>query len=128
MTVLKTYARWLTTDLEAILPGVRALVGRDEDYRFRLTDTIEIVGIGNFCLVAGDADALDEFTGTLGPVVVDDLDATVDEATRHGLRVSRPEQPAKTGRYLYLQYPDGTEVEHLQMNDDTADNLRTERS
>lgn len=115
MKVLVTFARWFTTDVEATLPGLRALVGRDVDFRFQFTDDIEIISIGDFCLVAGAASAaLQPYRDTIGPVVVEDLDDAKETLVNSGVLISRDEETSVTGRFFYGRHQDGTEVEYLQ--------------
>jgi predicted enzyme related to lactoylglutathione lyase len=117
--ILKTYARWFTHDVDAALPALESIVGRQAEYRFAFGD-LEIAGIGDFCVVAGCAEALAPYTGTVGPVVVDDLDATQALVLAAGASISRDEETSTTGRFFYARHPDGVEVEYLQWNPETV--------
>jgi predicted enzyme related to lactoylglutathione lyase len=120
MKILKTYARWLTDDVDAVLASLRELLGHAEDYRFALTPTVEIAGIGGFCLVAGDRNALAPYAGTVGPIVVDDLHGARDAILAAGMTVSRDETDCPTGRLFYARGADGTEIEYLQWDAATS--------
>ena len=57
--VLKTYARLFTEDMDRSLAFLQTLLGKVPDYRFSMPEAgIEVAGIGDICLVGGDAKTL----------------------------------------------------------------------
>lgn len=115
MSVLKTYLRVFTTDLAASLAVLEKLFGRGPDYRFKMPEAgLEIVGIGDCCLVAGTAERLAPLRATQGPLVVDDLAATKALLSSLGAVMTAPEAESETGRYVYFRHPDGTTLEYVQ--------------
>jgi len=69
--ILKTYSRIFTSDVNATLAVLRQLVGREPELREPFQD-MEVLTIGDFCVVAGPAQSIIPFIGAVGPVVVDD--------------------------------------------------------
>jgi hypothetical protein len=120
--ILKSYVRWLTTDIDTTLATLQALVGHAAGYRFPFKK-LEIAGIGDFCVVAGTDEDLAEYRNTLGPIVVDDLDATRTTLVAAGGEVSREVEESQTGRSFYGRHPDGVEAEYVQWNDEIADRV-----
>lgn len=52
--ILKTYLRVFTQHVEQSLALLQQLVGHEADMRFKMPDdALEIVAIGDFCLVGG---------------------------------------------------------------------------
>ncbi|MGW9266771.1 VOC family protein, partial [Gordonia terrae] len=65
----------------------------------------------DFLLIAGADDDVEPYRNTVGPVVVDDLEALIsllDEAQVLG------DSRSATGRFAYLRHPDGAVVEYVQ--------------
>ena len=117
--VLKTYARLFTEDMDGSLAFLQTLLGKVPDYRFAMTEAgIEVAGIGDICLVGGDAENLAPLRNTQGPLVVDDLDGTKDQLIANGATITKPEASSETGRYFYALHPDGANVEYVQWKSD----------
>ncbi|WP_439030190.1 VOC family protein [Gordonia terrae] len=115
MRVLKTYARIFVADLDESLPLYETLVGTSADLRFPF-EKAELAAVGDFLLIAGTDDDVEHYRSTVGPVVVDDLDALIallDAAEFIG------ESRSATGRFAYLRHPDGAVVEYVQWSPDT---------
>jgi hypothetical protein len=113
--ILKTYTRIVTSDLEATLKPLKALVGRDPDIRIPLPFSgVELVALGDFFIIAGNEKALKPFRSVLGPVIVADLAATRAELLRSGAKINGPDVKVSTGRFLVSSHPNGVEIEWLE--------------
>ncbi|MBK1787439.1 hypothetical protein [Prauserella cavernicola] len=122
MTILKTYAREFVENIEEALPWFENLHGRKADLRFRF-EGFELAAIGDVLLIAGDSE---NYRHGLGPLIVDDVDATVSELVEHGAEiVSR--FVAQTGRGYYVRHG-GVTVEYLQWNDEVLNQVLGRRS
>ncbi|MET3953245.1 hypothetical protein ABIE52_000111 [Rhodococcus sp. OAS809] len=97
MTILKTYARLFVEDTESALPLYESLVGRPADLRFQF-EKADIAAVGDFLIIGGPAVDTAKYRGTLGPVIVDDLDVLVAELVRSGVSTS----PSAEGNVLRL--------------------------
>ncbi|WP_328395720.1 VOC family protein [Nocardia sp. NBC_00416] len=117
--IRKTYARVLTNDLDATLPVLRELTGRDLDLRVRF-GRFEIGLIGGFCVVAGADEALDRYRGTVGPVIVDDIAAVLATVEGAGAEVTLPPFDGPAGRGFLARHTDGVEYEYIEFRDDLA--------
>ncbi|MFF3754929.1 VOC family protein [Streptomyces sp. NPDC002018] len=117
--ILKTYARVFTHSIDATLTTLRALVGRQEDLRVAFGD-LEIAAIGDFCVVAGTDEALARYLGTVGPLIVDDLEAARTTVLRSGAEITVPHFESATGTGFYARHPDGVEFEYVQWYPETA--------
>jgi hypothetical protein len=113
MTILKTYARLFVEDTEIALPLYESLVGRPADLRFQF-EKADIAAVGDFLIIGGAAVDTAEYRGTLGPVIVDDLDVLVAELVRSGARVEDGPIESATGTFFYLTHVDGVTVEYVQ--------------
>ena len=115
----KTYARVLTNDLKETVEVLRELVGREPDFEVTF-GRFDIALIGDFCVVAGADEALDRYRGTVGPVIVADLDATVTLLAGTGAEVTVPPFEGPAGRGCLVRHPDGVEFEYVQFRPDLA--------
>jgi hypothetical protein len=113
MTILKTYARLFVNDTETVLPLYESLVGRPADLRFRF-EKADIAAVGDFLIIGGPAVETAKYRGTVGPVIVGDLDVVVDDLVRSGARVEAGPLESATGTFFYLTHPDGVTVEYVQ--------------
>ncbi|MEV5646878.1 VOC family protein [Nocardia sp. NPDC052254] len=111
----KTYARVLTNDLDGTVEVLRQLVGRAPDFQVTF-GRFDIALIGDFCVVAGIDEALDRYRGTVGPVIVEDLDATVTLLVGSGAEVTVPPFDGPAGRGFLVRHPDGVEFEYVQFH------------
>ncbi|MFF2087237.1 VOC family protein [Nocardia sp. NPDC058176] len=111
--ILKTYARLFVTDLDRALPVYERLVGAPADLRFRF-EQAEIAAVGDFLVVAGSEDAVSGYRGTVGPVIVDDLDAATQFVTEIGGEITSGPIVSATGRVVYARHPDGAHVEYVE--------------
>ncbi len=113
--ILKTYLRVFTEDAEQSLPLLEQLVGKAPDLRFKMPEHgLEIIAIGDFCVVAGSAQVLAPIRQLMGPLIVDDLTDTTARLLAAGATITKPEATSPSGRYLYAQHPDGFHVEYVQ--------------
>lgn len=113
MTILKTYARLFVDDTETALPLYETLVGRPADLRFQF-EKADIAAVGDFLIIGGPAAETAKYRGTVGPVIVDDLDVVVAELVRSGARVEAGPLESATGKFFYLTHTDGVTVEYVQ--------------
>jgi len=127
--ILKTYTRIITSDLDASLKPLKLLVGRDPDLRIPLPDIgVELVAIGDFFIIAGAADAIASFHNVLGPVIVDDLEATQTLLEQGGAEITAPSREVSTGRLMFSRHPDGTVIEWLEWRSDIWKQVRAASS
>ncbi|PPJ25427.1 glyoxalase [Nocardia nova] len=115
----KTYARVLTNDVNGTVEVLRELVGRAPDFQVTF-GRFDIALIGDFCVVAGTDEALARYRGTVGPVIVADLDATLTLLERAGGEVTVPPFEGPAGRGFLIRHPDGVEFEYVQFRPDLA--------
>ncbi|MEV0335645.1 VOC family protein [Nocardia sp. NPDC050717] len=111
--ILKTYARLFVADLDSALPHYERLVGATADLRFGF-ERADIAAVGDFLLIAGPPDGVDGYRGTVGPVIVDDLDAARRFVLDIGGAVTGGPLSSATGQVLYARHPDGTQVEYVE--------------
>lgn len=117
--ILKTYTRIVTTKLDDSLKPLKLLVGREPDLRIPLPDIgVELVAIGDFFLIAGSADAIAPFRNILGPVIVDDLDATQTQLEQSGTEIMASSRDVSTGRLVFSRDPGGIIIEWLEWRSD----------
>ncbi len=122
MSILKTYARLWTEDLDRALPLLRQLTGTGPDLRLAF-GTVELAAIGDFLVIAGPAAERAKYAHASATVVVEDLDglaATLDEA---GATVTTPLTKGPTGRFLYARHADGAEIEYVEWTPDLVRRL-----
>ncbi len=122
--VLKTYMRIFTEDVEQSLPLLVALTGKQPDLRFSMPQQgLEIIAVGDFCLVAGAREVIDPIRSLQGPLVVDDLDAMTATVLQHGGMITKSEEVSPSGRYLFARHADGLHVEYVQWNQELVDRI-----
>jgi hypothetical protein len=117
MKILKTYARVFVRSLDESLPTYVRLVGRPADIRFGF-EAAELASVGDFLLIAGPPADIDKYRGTVGPVIVDDLDALTALLHEQGAVVTGGPSTSATGTYLYARHDDGADIEYVQWTDD----------
>lgn len=117
MKILKTYARLFVADLDGALAHYERLVGAPADLRFRF-GRADIAAVGDFLVVAGMEDAVREYRDTIGPVIVDDLDAAQQVIVDIGGEVTSGPMTSATGRVVYARHPDGAHVEYVEWEAD----------
>lgn len=113
MRILKTYARAWVQDLGNALPFYEAIVGKPADLRFPF-EGAELAAVGDFLLISGPSEITDRYRDTIGPVIVDDLDALERDILARGAVAVAPRSSAPTGEMLYARHPDGVQVEYVQ--------------
>jgi hypothetical protein len=111
--ILRTYARVFTDTPEATVTLLEELVGRPADLRFSF-GPLDLAAVGDFLVLGGPKEALAPFREGVGPVIVDDLEATIDGLTTKGAAVEQQPAPSQTGTFAYLRHPDGVLVEYVQ--------------
>ena len=127
--ILKTYLRVFTENVEQSLALLRQLVGYEADLRFAMPeDGLEIVAIGDFCLVGGTAAVLAPLRACQGPLIVDDLAAVTAALLAGGADITKPEATSPSGRYLFARHPDGTLVEYVQWKPELVQQFITARA
>ncbi|MGW7578301.1 VOC family protein [Streptomyces sp. NPDC054765] len=117
MSILKTYARLWTDDLDRALPLLAELTGAEPDLRLAF-HSVELAAIGNFLVIAGPAEERAKYAHASATVVVEDLDDLAATLQRAGGTVTTPMRNAPTGRFLYARHADGAEVEYVEWTPD----------
>ena len=120
MRVLKTYARIFVADLDESLPLYETIVGASADLRFTF-EKAELAAVGNFLLIAGADDDVEAYRSTVGPVIVDDLDALISQVSGGAAAEVIGESESATGRFAYLRHPDGAVLEYVQWSREVAE-------
>ena len=115
--ILKTYSRIFTTDTEATLRVLEKLVGRRPELRFPFLD-MEVLTLGDFCLLGGPASSMAPFLGAVGPVIVEDIRATEALAVASGAEVVAAVQEVPTGWNLFTRDAAGVLVEWVQWTEE----------
>jgi hypothetical protein len=115
--IRKIYARVLTTDLDVTLKVLRELAGHDPDFRTTF-GRFEIALIGDFCVVAGAEENLARYRATVGPVIVDDLDATLAVLRQSGAEPTLTRFEGPVGLTALARHPDGVEYEYIEFSAD----------
>ncbi|WP_225826261.1 VOC family protein [Streptomyces naphthomycinicus] len=113
MSILKTYARLWSDDLDRALPLLRRLTGAEPDLRLAF-QAVELAAVGDFLVIAGPAEERAKYAHASATVVVDDLDALQETLRSAGATITTPPAPSPTGRFLYARHADGTEIEYVQ--------------
>ncbi|MFJ9690142.1 VOC family protein [Streptomyces bacillaris] len=113
MTVLKTYARLWTDDLDQALPLLEELTGEEPHLRLAF-EQVALAAIGNFLVIAGPAGERARYSHASATVVVDDLDALLAMLASAGATVTTPTTGGPTGRFLYARHADGAEIEYVE--------------
>lgn len=113
MSILKTYARLWTDDLDRALPLLEELTGAQPELRMSF-DSVELATIGDFLVIAGPADERAKYAHASATVVVTDLDALAATLKAADATVTTPMTSGPTGRFLYARHVDGAEVEYVE--------------
>ncbi|MFB7228163.1 VOC family protein [Streptomyces fimicarius] len=113
MTILKTYARLWTDDLDQALPLLEELTGERPHLRLAFHE-IGLAAIGNFLVIAGPAEERAQYGHASATVVVDDLDALQATLKSADATITTPETAGPTGRFLYARHADGAEIEYVE--------------
>lgn len=122
--ILKTFMRIFTEDAEQSLLLLTSLTDKQPDFRFSMPEQgLEIISIGDFCLVAGAREVIDPIRSLQGPLIVDDLDAVTATLLQYRCVITKPEDVSPSGRYLYARHADGTHVEYVQWKQELVDRL-----
>ncbi|MFJ4841318.1 VOC family protein [Streptomyces sp. NPDC088746] len=113
MSILKTYARLWTDDLDRALPLLAELTGAQPDLRLAF-HSVELAAIGDFLVIAGPAEERAKYAHASATVVVEDLDALATTLEAARATVTTPATSGPTGRFLYARHADGAEVEYVE--------------
>ncbi|MEV7382532.1 VOC family protein [Streptomyces lydicus] len=113
MTILKTYARLWTEDLDRALPLLEQLTGAQVDLRLTF-HAVELAVLGDFLVIAGPADERAKYAHASATVVVEDLDDLRATLKAAGATVTTPATAGPTGRFLYARHVDGAEIEYVE--------------
>ncbi|MET7801812.1 VOC family protein [Streptomyces decoyicus] len=113
MSILKTYARVWTDDLDRALPLLAELTGAEPDLRLAF-HSVELAAIGDFLVIAGPAEERAKYAHASATVVVEDLDALALTLKAADATVTTPTTSGPTGRFLYARHADGAEVEYVE--------------
>ncbi|MFH8882664.1 VOC family protein [Streptomyces californicus] len=113
MTILKTYARLWSDDLDRALPLLEELTGEQPHLRLAFEE-VELAAIGDFLVIAGPAEERARYGHGSATVVVDDMDALLMTLASAGAVITTPAAPGPTGRFLYARHADGAEIEYVE--------------
>ncbi len=113
MTILKTYARLWTEDLDRALPLLEQLTGAQVDLRLTF-HAVELALLGDFLVIAGPADERAKYAHASATVVVEDLDDLRTTLKAAGATLTTPATAGPTGRFLYARHVDGAEIEYVE--------------
>ncbi|WP_345983485.1 VOC family protein [Streptomyces sp. DSS69] len=122
MTILKTYARLWTDDLDEALPLLEELTGERPHLRLAFQE-IALAALGNFLVIAGPAEERARYAHASATVVVDDLDALQATLASAGAAITTPTTGGPTGRFLYARHADGAEVEYVEWTPDLVQRI-----
>ena len=125
--ILKTYSRIFTSDVDATLAVLRQLIGREPELREPFQD-MEVLTIGDFCVVAGPAESIKPFLGAVGPVIVDDLATTKVVIEGCGAEIVSPITEVMTGHNMFARTQDGVVTEYVQWRPEIWKKVRTASS
>lgn len=115
MTILRTYARLWTDDLDRALPLLEQLTGEQPHLRL-VFETVGLAAIGDFLVIAGPAEERAKYDHASATVVVDDLDALQATLVSAEATITTPVTEGPTGRFLYARHVDGAGVEYVEWN------------
>ncbi|MFD0342196.1 VOC family protein [Streptomyces sp. NPDC127117] len=115
MTILKTYARLWTDDLDHALPLLEQLTGEQPHLRMTF-EAISLGAIGDFLVIAGPAEERAKYAHASATVVVEDLDALRTALESADATITTPPTDGPTGRFLYARHADGAGVEYVEWN------------
>ena len=118
--ILKTYTRIFTTDPEGSLNLLRTLHGTEPHPRVTFAEWT-LIGIGDVLVVGGSEEALAPIRGSLGPWIVEDIEAVQRDLLAAGAVIVRELVNVPTGRMLYARHPDGAVVEYVQWTDELVE-------
>ncbi|MDC7341205.1 VOC family protein [Streptomyces lydicus] len=113
MTILKTYARLWTEDLDRALPLLEQLTGAQVDLRLTF-HAVELAVLGDFLVIAGPADERAKYAHASATVIVEDLDDLQTTLKAAGATLTTPATAGPTGRFLYARHVDGAEIEYVE--------------
>ncbi|MFJ6608013.1 VOC family protein [Streptomyces lydicus] len=113
MTILKTYARLWTEDLDRALPLLEQLTDAQVDLRLTF-HAVELAVLGDFLVIAGPADERAKYAHASATVIVEDLDDLQTTLKAAGATLTTPATAGPTGRFLYARHVDGAEIEYVE--------------
>ncbi|MGV9330832.1 VOC family protein [Nocardia sp. NPDC003726] len=79
----------------------------------------ELAAVGDFLLIAGSPDDIERYRTTVGPVIVEDLDALLRTVTEHGAQLIAGPFTSATGTSVYVRHADGAQLEYVQWSPET---------
>ncbi|URM89300.1 hypothetical protein LUW75_03935 [Streptomyces sp. MRC013] len=122
MKIVKSFYRIYLrkTELEACKKFYMTLQGVDRPHHefYYETFRLDIVGIGNVLLLAGDKADTEQFEATKLTCLVDDLDAVRAYFVQTGVKIIDDIKVVPSGRNLRAMSPDGTIAEYVQHSDE----------
>lgn len=123
--ILKSYVRLFTHDTDKTLDLVRQLTGLPApDLRVQMPEIgLDLAAIGDILIVGGQPGKVDAFRDSIGPFIVDDIEATQKTLLAAGAEITSPIQQVPTGQRLYARDQDGNHVEYVQWTDDLVRKL-----
>ncbi|WP_030738373.1 VOC family protein [Streptomyces sp. NRRL S-31] len=122
MTILKTYARLWTDDLDGALPLLERLTGEQPHLRLAF-HKVGLAAIGDFLVIGGPAEERAKYGHASATVVVDDLGALRATLESAGAVLTTPVTGGPTGRFLYARHADGASIEYVEWDQELVRRL-----
>lgn len=118
--ILKTCMRVFTNDVDESLKVFEPLHGHGPYMRVKMGEW-DIAGIGDVLIVGGTDEALAPIRDSIGPFVVNDLEATRRMLEETGAVITKDIIDGPTGQLMYARHLDGTHVEYVQWTPDSVE-------
>lgn len=121
--ILKTYLRLFTHDTDKTLHLVQRVSGLSSpDLRIQMPEIgLDLAAIGDVLIVGGEPDKVAAFRDSVGPFVVDDIEATRAVLVEEGAEITSPIQDVPTGLRMYARDLAGNHVEYVQWRPELVD-------
>lgn len=115
MKIIKTYVRLYVSKIDDVLPFYERLFGEKAAMRFRLQSmNLELAGVGNVLLVAGNEEALRPIRPITVTYVVDSVHDFMEHLKNSGASIVRGPTAVPAGRNMTVRHPDGTVAEYVE--------------
>ena len=101
--------------LEASVTFYESLFKERSRVRFAYPEAgLELVQVGSFLLIAGEAAALEPFKATQATFLVDSLSEWKGFLLQNGATLLKEPKRVPTGMNMLAKHPDGTRIEYVQ--------------
>lgn len=122
MKILRTYLRVWVDDLDEAVATYTELLHQDVDLYIDFNGS-RLAAIGEVLLISGPAEVTDQFRGTAGPILVEDIQEALDEVRSVGGTLTSELFEGPTGTLFYADLPGGGNLEFLQWTQDLVDRI-----